>query len=721
MPHQIPSRFALSITALLVTLYAQAEPDQPSDGEEGQITLDATQVVGRAQTLYKVSEATTGTRTPTPLEKVPQAIQVLPRELIDDQAARQVTDLYRNISGVTQFSYAGVTMRGFRQENVLYDGMRGDPYAGFAVPLLFNIDRLEVLKGPAGVMYGGGDPGGVINYVTKKPQHQALNRLQVQGGNYDYRSGSFESTGPLPGNERLRYRVGIFTEGENPFRDNTDAENNVADFGLAMDIGETGELTLQYTEIKQKLNGNRLRGVPVNDKGSFLTDREWNHNEGTDFLDLDARIALARYQFAPSDMVDLDFTARWFENTERQQYHEPMGLVDRDGDGTGEWMTRQFRDQKRENDGLNLNGNSIWRFDTVGFAHTLLFGADWFQLDGNLRQRTAASDLRPDGRPNPGGTVPGLDLFDPAYGQSSRSDYDLDSLPWAFSETRGTRYGGYLQDQIDLTERWSLLLGLRWDEFKDENRISDSSVRGDDLTWRLGTTYELARGVNAYATLATGFNPQASGNQDERFGGPFDPEESKLWEVGLKTELVDGRVNLNTAIYRIERRNILQQTGEVVNGFNQLSPLGLVRSQGVEVDLLADLTERWVLNLSYAYNDAEVRDAGPNGITNSVGKRFANAPRNQLGLWTRYDLPQWNSAVSFGSEYVDERVSLDGQTVKPYTIFDASWQTTIQNWKFQANVKNLFDRKYAASGFIERNGHFPGEPRRFYVQATYDF
>ncbi len=89
---------------------------------------------------------------------------------IDDQAARQVTDLYRSISGISFFSYAGVTLRGFRQENVLYDGLRGDPYAGFSVPQLFNIERVEVLKGPAGALYGGGDAGGVINYVTRKPK-----------------------------------------------------------------------------------------------------------------------------------------------------------------------------------------------------------------------------------------------------------------------------------------------------------------------------------------------------------------------------------------------------------------------------------------------------------------------------------------------------------------------------------------------------------------------
>ncbi|MCM5638574.1 TonB-dependent receptor domain-containing protein, partial [Xanthomonas hortorum] len=193
------------------------------------------------------------------------------------------------------------------------------------------------------------------------------------------------------------------------------------------------------------------------------------------------------------------------------------------------------------------------------------------------------------------------------------------------------------------------------------------------------------------------------------------------WEVGLKTALNDGGLTLNTALYRIERSNIVQANGSIVDGVNQLSALGLVRSEGLEVDLLADLTERWVLNLTYAYNDARVLDAGTNGITNASGDRFANAPRNNFGLWTRYDLPAWKSAIAFGADYVGERVSLEGQRVKPYAIFDISWQTQWDAWKLQVNVKNLFDKVYAVSGFTERTGHFPGEPRRVYAQLAYSF
>ncbi len=132
--------------------------------------LEVIEVKGRAQTLYRASQSSVGTRTDTDLELIPQNIQVLPEALIRDQAARQVTDLYRSMSGVSAFSYSGVTFRGFRQDEILYDGVRGDPFNGFAVPQLFNVQEVQLLKGSSGALYGSSAPGGLINYVTKKPQ-----------------------------------------------------------------------------------------------------------------------------------------------------------------------------------------------------------------------------------------------------------------------------------------------------------------------------------------------------------------------------------------------------------------------------------------------------------------------------------------------------------------------------------------------------------------------
>lgn len=706
-PFAVQARQADPVAAPAASTTAAADPSVTD--------LDAVQVVGRAQRLYKVEESSVATRTDTPLEQVPQSVQVINRELIDDQAARQVTDLYRNVSGLSFFSYAGVVLRGFRQENVLYDGLRGDPYAGFSVPQLFNIQRVEVLKGPAGAAYGSGNPGGVINYATKKPTAAAERQLRLEVGNYDYRAASIEASGPLDAQGRVRYRVGAYADQESPFRYNTGQDSRIADAGFAFDVGATGELLLQYTDIQQDLAANRLRGVPASDEGVFLTDRRWNTNEPTDFLNLDARIALARYTVSPSDRVDLDLAVRWFDNAERQQYHESRGIGP-----DGRTVRREFRDQARDVEGLTVAGHATLRFATGAAGHTLLVGGDAFQLDSDFIGRTAVGVER-------GGPVPGLDLFNPVYGLSGAADYGLDTLPFrAPTRTRSRQDGLYVQDQVTLGPRWHVLAGLRWDRFEDENRVNGTRVDGDDLTWRVGATFEATDAVNLYASTATGFVPQSARNQNPLAGGPFQPERSRLWELGAKSSLDDGRITLNGAVYRIERSNVVQATGLDAgnDGVDDLAALGLVRSDGFELDLLADLTSRWVLNVAYGYNDARVLEGNPAAAGNTAGAgsdRFANAPRQKLGLWTRYDLPAIASSIAFGADHVGDRVSLNGQAVKAYTIFDASWQTQWRDWTFQANVKNLFDKVYAASGFIERTGHFPGEPRRVYLQARYSF
>ncbi|MBW3550199.1 MAG: TonB-dependent receptor [Proteobacteria bacterium] len=723
LSHRLTFAIAAALAAAPCAVAAQqtdASAAQPSiaatsAADAAATDLDAVRVVGRAQRLYRVEESSLATRTDTPLELVPQSVQVINRELIDDQAARQVTDLYRNISGISFFSYAGVVLRGFRQENVLYDGLRGDPYAGFSVPQLFNIQRVEVLKGPAGAAYGSGNPGGVINYATKKPTASVERQLRLEIGDDQYRAASIEASGPLDAQGRVRYRVGAYADHESPFRYNTGQDSRIVDAGFAFDVGDSGELLLQYTDLQQDLDANRLRGVPVNDAGVFLTDRRWNTNEPTDFLNLDARIGLARYTVSPHERLDLDLAVRWFDNAERQQYHESRGIGP-----DGRTVRREFRDQARDVEGVTAAGHATVYFATGAAEHTLLVGGDAFQLDSDFLGRTAVGVER-------GGPVPGLDLFDPVYGLSGAADYGLDTLPFrAPSRSRSRQDGLYLQDQVTLGQRWHVLAGLRWDRFENENRVSGQRMDGDDLTWRLGATFEATDAVNVYASTATGFVPQSARSQNPLAGGPFDPERSRQWELGAKSSLADGRVTLNGAVYRIERSNVVQATGLDAgnDGVDDLAALGLVRSNGFELDLLADLTPRWVLNLAYGYNDARVVQGNPAAAGNTAGNgsdRFANAPRHKLGLWTRYDLPTIASSIAFGADHVGDRISLNSQAVKAYTIFDASWQTQWRDWTFQANVKNLFDKVYAASGFIQRTGHFPGEPRRVYLQARYNF
>lgn len=710
-------RLPLAISLALAAGAAAAQaPADPTASRDAASELDQIVVVGRAQTLYSTPSSSFATRTDTALEDTPQSIQVINRDLVDDQAARQITDLYRNVAGVSAFSYAGVTFRGFRQEEILYDGLRGDPYNGFAVPQLFSIAQVEFLKGPSGALYGAGQPGGLINYVTRKPSPDTARELRVAIGNNNYWAVGFDATGSFDRAQRFFYRVGLYRDDEQPFRVNTALDNRLLDLGLGFAWSADGQLILQLHDIEQHYGGARLRGVPVTNDGQFLASRRWNHNEASDFQDLSAEVAQLRLEQRLGDRWRIDATLRHYDNTELQQYHEPFGLRDTDGDGVFDYSLRQFRDQDRDNSALAGAVNAVGELDGFGGEHTLLLGADYADSDGYLSSKLAAP-LESRGR------VPGLSLRNPVYGLTSPADYALETITPSISDSTQQRIGLYLQDQLRVNDRLGLLLGARHDRFEDVNHRNGQ--RFDDAGWSLrgGAVWHFTDELNGYVAIGEGFVPQSLGSQNPLAGGPFDPETSELLEVGLKSVIDDGRWRINGALYEIERENVLQADprGDVGNdGVNDQALIGRVRARGAEIDLIGDLSERWVINAAYAYNDTRILEA-TSAITNAVGDRFANAPKHTLGVWTRYAFPAIDSALAVGLDYVDRQLSLSGQTVKPFTVYDLSWQTQLGDVLLQLNVKNLTDKVYAVSGFTDRTGSFPGEPRRVYLQAIWRF
>lgn len=704
---------AFSALVLPATTFAQTAPITASTVEE--VTVDEIVVTGRAQRLYRTDQTTIGKTAENPLD-IPQALQILNAELIEDQGARDITDLYRNISGVTFFSYAGVTFRGFRQEEAYFDGVRGNPFIGFAVPQLFNIERVEVLKGPAGMLYGPGSPGGTINYVTKTPEDVFSGEITGVIGDYDRIGVSGEVTGPIDAAGRFTFRVGGFYEERDSFRVNAGSENLIGDLGLGIALTDRTDLTLQASVYDQTLPANRLRGVPVDLDGNFLTDITWNHNEPTDFATLEAQVYQARLVSQLADNVRFDATARYSESSERQNYHEPRGAIDTDGDGRLDAVRRQFRDQYRDAESLSVAANLVTDVRAFGLDHRILLGGDWAQEDFLFRGRTAV-------QASLGGPVPNLSLFDPVYGLTGAANYNLDALPLSDFDDRSIRGGVYLQDQIRLGDRWIALAGVRWDRFEDDDRTSDVDFEDSEVTYRLGLIFKPRQDVSTYLSWSDTFEPQGAGNQNADVGGPFAPVTGAQVEAGIKTAFHGGRVQANTAVYQIIRENILQVDLSLpeVNGRDQLRPIGEVTSEGFEFDVSADLTPNWVLTANYGYNDTRITGtAVGQSITNAVGERFVNAPQHQAGLWTRYQAPSLRSAFAFGGEYVAERVGFNNERVKPYVVYDASITTEFDLATLRLRVDNLFDKTYAASGF-GLQGSFPGEPRTVFVEVSRAF
>ncbi|MBU2979563.1 TonB-dependent receptor [Alteromonas sp. C1M14] len=708
MSLSLPCAIFTACTLLLVTSFAEAASSESSDDNvtaAPQIPDDELQhieVTGRALSLYKSDHANLGTRTNTAIEKIPQSIQVLTQALITDQAAYEISDLYRSISGVSYNNFSTVTMRGFAQDEILYDGLKGDPFSGFSIPQLFSIQEIQVLKGPSGAVYGAGDSGGVINYVTKKPTYEAINTMELGLGNKDFLSGSIESSGPINEAASQRYRVGVFISDEGSYRNNVDEQNRSIDVGYGWDINANNTLTVQYNHIYQHIDGARLRGIPTDDDGNFLTNTSWNNNEASDYQELTANVLQLNLRTDINSWLSSQLNARYYTNKETQNYHELNALIDSDEDGEYDETKRQYRDRYEQNKGAFVAGYLVAELAD----HTLVFGTDYtYNTNDYLYYRATGED---DG-------VSNLSLFNPVYGQDDINDYVM--TLYADEHTVLNQMGLFAQDQWAITDKLNLVVSARGDyideDFSDYKDNATASYHDLGYSTRLGATYSLNSQVIPYMSYSTGFSPQSAEDQNtSEDGSLFDPEESQQFEMGVRSFWFDKKMNLNLAAFHIERKNML---AEDVDNDDYNVAIGKIRSQGLEVDIITDITSRWVANINYAYNDVTVSD------TDNDYQYTANIPRHQLGVWTRYDFPSINSSIALGMDYVSEQRNRSNQIVKPYTIFDLSWQTQWQDWKIQANVKNLFDKEYAISGFTETIGSYVGERRRLYLMTSYDF
>lgn len=674
-------------------------------------------VTGRAQNSYRVRETTIGKVPSDPLD-IPQAVSIVNAALIEDQGARQITDLYRNVAGVTNFSYAGVTFRGFRQiGGAFYDGLRGDPFSGFSAPQLFNVERVEFLKGPAGMLYGPGAPGGTINYVTKKPSETFSANLRGIGGNYDRYGASGDITGSLTSDGSIAGRAGLFYEHFDDFRVHAESKTFIADGGLTFKLGDLGKLIVQATYYNQNLPGALLRGIPTDMDGNFLASIKWNHNEPTDFVKLNSQVYQARFETELSDAISANVSGRWFRYKEHQNYHQLGAPYDSDGDGVIDRVSRQYRDNTRDTKGLSFGGNLIGRAELAGMAHTILVGGDWY------RETTDFEDLQIDPQ-ELGGPVPGLSLRNPVYGLTGPADYGRASLSYDLGGLRGTRYGIYVQDQIAVIDQLMLVGGVRHDWFKDSNNPGNRSASGDATTWRAGAIYKPRSDVSIYVNWSNTFEPQATRNQRTIVGGPFGPVTGTQVEGGIKTALLDGKIQTGFAVYQIVRKNVLQIDRSLpqVNGEDQLAPLGEVTSKGFEFSISADVTPDWVVLANYGYNDTKITGTAPGqSISNAVGNRFVNAPRHQAGFWNRYNVRAIDTSFAFGGQYVSEQRGFDGERVKPFIVFDGTITKKLAFADVMLRVENILDKRYALSGFGLANGAFPGRPRTAFVEVRKRF
>ncbi|HCK01144.1 MAG TPA: TonB-dependent siderophore receptor [Serratia grimesii] len=659
---------------------------------------------------YQPLTSVTGTRTETSLLNVPQAIDVVPQQVITDQAVSSLDEALYNVSGITQANTLGGTQdavmkRGFgdnRDGSILRDGVRSVQARNFTP----TTERVEVLKGPASMLYGMGEPGGMINMITKKPQLQQHTHVEGWGSSFKGGGGQLDVTGPL-GTSGFAYRM-IVDHDETDYWRNFGRNRQTVIAPSLMWYGESTTVRVAYEHMEYLVPFDRgtiidsRTGKPVNTPRDRRFDESYNATRG-DQDSVTLQVDQVLNESWKSSLTYAYSRNSYSDNQARALALNPdTGVLSRQADSTAHAVSHANAVQ------LTLNGDVDWG----RINHQMLFG---FDFEDN---RTYRGDMIR-GKKNSD-----FNIYNPVYGLMPTSN----AVSAKDSDQREnlTSYGWFMQDSVQLTEKWLVMGGLRYDAFdvfagKGRPFVTNTDSSDSKLIPRAGVVYKLTPYVSLYSSYTESFKPNSSiASQIDS----LPPEQGKAWEVGSKVELPNG-VTGTLALFDITKRNVM--VNELVNGETVTRTAGRVRSQGVELDVAGNITDSLSLIGSYAYTDARVVDDPDN-----KGKEMTNVARHTASLFMTQDLGSTglysgdNVRVGAGARYVGRRPgdAANSFNLENYTVADAFAAYTLPvngyRVKWQLNVKNLFDKTYYPSS----GGNLRvavGEPREVVLRASVDF
>lgn len=688
-PAIAPSVDGLTFTVSLGVAGAVAADDAIVLGVEGAQDND-----------YVVPTASTVTRINTPIEEIPRSIQVIPQTVFEDQAINALDDALRNASGVLQNSADArgqrFVIRGFDSSSVLRDGFR--PTFGFSgnigYPELANIEQVEVLKGPAAILYGVSEPGGVINLVSEQPLSDPFYEANFEIGNREQVAAGIDFSGPLDENGNVLYRLNALYRDGAYYRDfDADVERAFIAPVVQWNISDRTDLNLflEYSDEQRPYDtglvaiGDGIPDIPFDRNLSQLEDI----NEATYFR--------TGYQF------EHRFSDNWrlrnaFNYIAYNTIFESSFTLNVDED-TGD-ITRSFIQLDQPSSTYEVQTNVVGEFSTGSIDHTVLFGVDYNHREqvGNTGRGFATNFTQ--------------NIFDPVYGTVARPDFDSEPL-FFDSDSFIDAVGIYGQDQISILDNLHVLAGLRYETVSQRNvnrpslfasEASEETQSDDAFVPQLGIVYQPIEPISLYASYSQSFAPNSGTNADKDV---LPPEEGEQFEIGVRGEAFDGRLIANLAYFDITKSNVA--TSDPNNPAFSINS-GEQSSQGVELDVIGEILPGWNIIANYAYTDARI-SANNDG---QEGNRLINSPQHSANLWTTYELQTGSlQGLSFGLgvNYVGDRFGdLDNSfKLGDYFLTNAAIAYEKDTWRAALNVRNLFDVDYITGTRNSRNEIFPGE------------
>ncbi len=677
-PHH--PRTLLSVALLALSAGAHAEDETMT-------------VVGKRS---QHEEVATATRTNTPAKLVPQAIDSVKASELTAFGQPTLSEALTGIPGVNASGdtrFDGVNIRGFSASNDFYlDGFRDDMQY---TRDLGNTERVEVLKGPAAVLYGRGSTGGIVNRVSKKPQKGLESSVSAQVGSFDSRRLAADLNGEA--GEQVQVRLNLAQEDKDSFRNGVTSKRTLLAPSVNWEINDKLNWLLQYERNEHDRTPDR--GIPgVNGRPADVPKEYVYSDTRRDFIDDVAQSTRSRLSW--------DINDQW-------QLRQQLGYTSLDSqfDNTyvtsvkGDKVTRARWQQDLKANSLISNTEVEGQLQTGPVEHRLLVGFEqnWQERTPKLYQNATA--------------IPAGNLYDP--GSLPTYDGAMKLSSDANHKVRG--YGLYVQDQLSLGD-WHLLAGLRRDDFTVTSRRNDlnkeETVSVSSLSPRLGLVWNPIEEHSFYASYSKTFTPvggELIGITPGDKNNNLDPQHTRLYEGGVKSDWLDGRLATTLSLYRLEMYN--KRSKDPLDP-TKVILTGLQRTEGIELSARAQLTDELYLRGGIAIQDAEQVKAD----ADLQGKRPMNVSRQNGELFAGYQSGKQGWFGETGVTAVGDRFADNANTttLPGYARFDARAGYRWQQWEAQLSVENLTDHDYFVSA-TSASQIMPGTPRQLHLSAAYRF
>ena len=641
-------------------------------------------------------EVATATRTNTPAKLVPQAIDSVKASELTAFGQPTLSEALTGIPGVNASGdtrFDGVNIRGFSASNDFYlDGFRDDMQY---TRDLGNTERVEVLKGPAAVLYGRGSTGGIVNRVSKKPQKGLESSVSAQVGSFDSRRFAADLNGEA--GERVQVRLNLAQEDKESFRDDVTSKRTLLAPSVNWEITDTLNWLVQYERNEHDRTPDR--GIPgVDGRPADVPIESVYSDTRRDFIDDVAQSTRSRLTW--------DINDQW-------QLRQQLGYTSLDSqfDNTyvtsvkGDQVTRSRWQQDLKANSLISNTEAEGQLQTGPVEHRLLVGFEqnWQERTPKLYQNATA--------------IPAGNLYDP--GSLPTYDGAMKLSSDANHKVRG--YGLYVQDQLSLGD-WHLLAGLRRDDFTVTSRRNDlnkeETVSVTSLSPRLGLVWNPIEEHAFYASYSKTFTPvggELIGITPGDKNNNLDPQHTRLYEGGVKSDWLDGRLATTLSLYRLDMYN--KRSKDPLDP-TKVILTGLQRTEGIELSARAQLTDELYLRGGIAIQDAEQVKAD----ADLQGKRPMNVSRQNGELFAGYQSGKQGWFGETGVTAVGDRFADNANTttLPGYARFDARAGYRWQQWEAQLSVENLTDHDYFVSA-TSASQIMPGTPRQLHLSAAYRF